>query len=402
MTNSSLQWSRIAGVTAVQGAITLAWVLYALYLPQLLTAMGLAPELAGTLLILEHAIEVVVEPIAGHLSDRAQWQFGSRFSLITPGIMLATAFFLGLPTVVIFGRSLAWLLPTVAVLWASAMALFRSPAIALLAKSAPPVQLPIAASVLTFIQQLINALRFTAYGWILSLGAGWAFAIGSFVLLGAAAFLRHTAPPEPPAPEAAAKSPIVWPIVLLTISIAIGLAWGLRFLFATLSLQFQALLGEDLGWGLLGFSVTLAIAALPAGHLARQWGNRWLMRTGAIATAVLTVGLAGMQAWVPVWLVCFLLMGSALSAVLNGAIPLVLTGFARDRSGLALGFYFGAFGGGMSFFDLWFKGLTPGMWRCALAGAVCLLGVAIAIIVWERLLPPEQKYAVAPEPPVVG
>ncbi len=63
----------------MQGAITLAWVIYALYLPQLLTSVGLTKDLASLLLILEHCLEAGIEPLVGHLSDLSQQRLGSRF-----------------------------------------------------------------------------------------------------------------------------------------------------------------------------------------------------------------------------------------------------------------------------------------------------------------------------------
>ncbi len=36
-------WRQVLGLTAVQGAITLAWVIYRLYLPDLLAQFGWSP-----------------------------------------------------------------------------------------------------------------------------------------------------------------------------------------------------------------------------------------------------------------------------------------------------------------------------------------------------------------------
>lgn len=396
-----IQWQRVTGVAAVQGSITLAWVIYALYLPQLLTEMGFAKELAGLLLMIEHALEVIIEPITGSLSDRAQWQLGTRFSIITPGIILASALFITLPTVVVFGKAVSWLLPVIAVLWASAMAIFRSPAITLLGKTAPPLELPLASSCLTLVQQLIGAFRFSVYGIILSLGPGWAFAIGSVVLLGAVAFLRWTAPPDVPEslmatqaraedPEQASPSPtssIPLPTAVLMMGLAVCLGWGLRFLFSSLGGQFALLLGgEQVGLGMLGFSLILALSALPAGKLATWLGNTLTMMGGAIATAVLAVSLVFLSQTV-LWVVGLVMMGFAFSTVLNGAVPLVLSAFPSDRSGLGLGLYFGAFGGGISFFDAIFKPLKTDVSFQATGASLALLLAVGCIAIAQKCIP---------------
>ncbi|NEO86086.1 MAG: SLC45 family MFS transporter [Spirulina sp. SIO3F2] len=403
-----IQWQRVAGVTAVQGSITLAWVIYALYLPQLLTEMGLAKELAGLLLMIEHALEVIIEPITGSLSDRAQWQLGTRFSIITPGTILTSALFIALPTVVVFGKAVPWLLPVIAVLWASAMAIFRSPAITLLGKAAPPLELPLASSCLTLVQQLIGSLRFSVYGIILSFGAGWAFAIGSLVLLGAVAFLRWTAPPEAPGslsvtqtvveefeqPNPSPTNPIKLPTTILMVGVAVGLGWGLRFLFAALGGQFAILLGgEQVGLGMLGFSLILALSALPAGRLATWLGNSLTMMSGAIATAILAVGLVFISQ-TALWVVGLVVMGFALSTVLNGSVPLVLSAFPSDRSGLGLGIYFGAFGGGISFFDAIFKPLkTDVIIQASGAGLALLLAFGCIAIARQFIASPATESA---------
>ncbi|MGB0560970.1 MAG: MFS transporter [Spirulinaceae cyanobacterium] len=388
-TPPKIQWQRVAGVTAIQGAITLGWVIYAMYLPQLLTEMGLAKELAGVLLMIERALEVIIEPITGSLSDRTQWQMGTRFPLITPGIILASALFISLPTLVVFGKPLPWLLPVIAVLWACAMAIFRSSAITLLGKAAPRPQLPLAASCLTLIQQLVGALRFSVYGIILSLGAGAAFAIGSFVLLGAAAFLRWTAPPEMPQGQGnTVKQPVRLPIAALLVGVAVGLGWSLRFTFASLGAHFTGLLGsEQVGVGMLGFSLILALSALPAGKLATRLGNTKMMIGAAIATALCAVGLM-VIAPTALWIVGLVGMGFALSAVLNGAVPLVLSTFPSDRSGLGLGLYFGAFGGSISFFDAIFKPLKLNLPNLVTGAGLSLIGVAVCIAIVEQLRQP--------------
>lgn len=395
--SSGIQWPRVAGVMAVQGAMTLAWVIYALYLPQLLTEMGLAKELAGTLLIIEHGLEMIIEPITGSLSDRAQWRLGTRFSIITPGIICASALFIAIPTVVIFGQSVKILLPIIAVLWASAMAIFRSPAIAILGKSAPTVQLPVAASFLTLIQQLVGALRFTVYGFILSLGAGFTFAIGSVVLLGAVAFLRWTVPPD--IPQVGESSPlrrhevIRLPIAILLIGVALGLGSGFRFTFAALGLHFQSFLeGDQVGWGMLGFSLVLALSALPAGKLATKLGNSVLMTCGAIATAVLMLGLVFLPVNT-VWTISLVVMGFFLSAVLNGSVPLVLSVSPRDRIGLGLGLYFGAFSGGLNFFDVVFKPLKVSVLTQATGASLALLLAAVCIAGTRQLTRPQNAIA---------
>ncbi|MEM9543995.1 MAG: MFS transporter [Cyanobacteria bacterium P01_E01_bin.42] len=383
MARDRVLWWRVGGIAAVQASITLTWVIYAFYLPQFLEQLGFAKELAIVLLTVEHALEAIIEPISGGMSDRAQRFMGTRFPFIALGVILASAFFIGLPAIAIFGSSSAivrYLFPIFAVAWASAMAIFRSPAVTLLAKTAPPVSLPLAASCLTLAQQVVGGLRFTAYGFIVGLGPAFAFAIGSFALLGGAAFLRFVTPPEAPQlEEKSTPKGLNLPTILAVIGTGIGIAWAFRFLFGTLGQVYGSFLDTNAGWAMTGFSLGMAICALPAGKLATKLGNTPAMLGGIggaiallLAVATLPVGTGVAIASVP--------LAFAFSLVLNGMVPFVLGLVPQTRSGLGIGLFFGGFSGAMSFFDGIFSKVT-GLPTTGIYGAIALAfaGTLIAL-----------------------
>ena len=361
MTQTNIQWRRLGGIVAVQGSVTLAWVVYSLYLPDLLVQLGFSKQLAGTLLILEHALEAIIEPIFGGLSDHSMQSMGTRFPWITLGVVLASACFITMPMIGLWVPPVSpwrWIFPLMAILWASAMAIFRSPVMALLRQATPQPKLPIAASCLTLVQQLIGAFRFTAYSWILSLGPLFTFAAGSVVLLGAAACLRRVTPPTLPQSTAKSLPSISAQILVVIIGTAVGIGWGLRFIFAVVAQILAAQVGEArVGWGMLGFSVLLALAAYPVGRLASKLGNAQALLAGLIITAILLRIIPSASSSL-ILAISLILMGFAFSAVLNGMLPLVLALVPRERSGLGMGVYFGAFGAAISFYDLVFIGLS--------------------------------------------
>ena len=356
MPQNSVQWTKLTGITAVQGALTLSWVIYALYLPKLLVELGFSATLAGKLLIIEHLLEIAIEPTFGLLSDRQNFNLGNRFLYIIIGVVLASSFFIALPIVTFFLSPTSqwrWLLPALAIIWASAMAIFRSPLLALLTKVAPQPQMPIAVSCLTLIQQLINSLRFSVYGLILSLGSLFTFAIGSFSLLIAATFLRRILPISVPQAQTQAKiSPISLPKIIAIIITAIAIGLGFRFLFTILPQIFTSYFGTDsVSQGMLIFSLLLAFIALPAGKLASQLGNIKTLIMGLIVTGI-SLYLISQSTSVIAMIIILLIMSCSFTMVLNGMIPFVLTIMPLDRAGFAIGTYFGSFGGTISFFDL--------------------------------------------------
>jgi len=398
MTQARIEWQRVGGITAVQGAITLAWVIYAFYLPELLVDLGFQRELALVLLNIEHILEVAIEPTFGSLSDRAQRRLGTRLPWIGLGVILAAVLLLLLPAIALLGSPgslLRALFPALAVAWAAAMATFRSPTVVLLDRAAPPPQLPLAAACLTLVQQLVGALRFTAYAFILSLGPLLTFAIGSLVLLAAAGVLRWVTPPEPPEPEPSQPLPgLNARAVVLFVGTAIALGWALRFSLAALGQTSVQWLGEDLGgWGMLGFSVLAALAALPAGKLASWWGNARAMAAGAAATGLLLLAVC----FAPSSLLAAIAavpLSFAFSLTLNSSVPFVLNLVPLERAGLGLGAYFGAFGGGLSFFDLFWTHITAQPER-AVGGAIAFVA-ASALVALSLRLPAAPSAAADP------
>lgn len=385
---ANFQWRRLGGIVAVQSAMTLAWVVYGMYLPDLLVQLGFAKGLAGTLLIVEHFLEVIIEPVFGGLSDRSQNNIGSRLPLIGMGVVLASAFFIGLPAIATFvpaASPLRWAFPVMAVLWASAMAMFRSPALSLLRQASPKVELPLAASFLTLFQQLIGALRFTAYGIVLSLGPLVTFAIGSIAFLGAAAVLRKVTPPTPKESVGEALPPLSPRKIIVVVGMAIGIALGIRFLFAELSQVLTGQIGEDrLSMGLLGFNLAMAAWAIPAGKLATKVGSGKAMFAGLVSTALLLGGVAVVGA--PVLLVfCLILMALSFTTVLNSMVPVVLSLVPDERSGLGVGTYFGAFGGALSLFALVFADVESLALKASL-GALCFAGAGVFLVLGKRVL----------------
>ena len=191
---SLILWRQVGGVAALQAAITLTWMIYRLYLPQLLAGFGFA-GFDRAIGILEDFLAFAIEPVAGWLSDKQRHWMGTRFPLIVIGTILSSVLFMAIPAVLIFGNPvspLRWILPGVIVAWAIAMAMFRSPAVSLLGQYSPQKQLPEAMSLLVLVGGSIGALKPVAGDFILSLGPAFTFAIGSFVLLAAVAFLATT------------------------------------------------------------------------------------------------------------------------------------------------------------------------------------------------------------------
>lgn len=356
----SILWVQVWALAGLQAAITLTWLVYNLYLPKLLTQFGFPPSLAASILVLETTLGMILEPVMGGLSDQSFRWVGSRFPLISAGVILASSLFIAIPCVVTFippTEVIKGILPLVLVAWALAMTIFRSPAISLLGKYATPKNLPLAASFLTLAGGIVGSFRDIGNTFILSLGPIFAFSIGSFVLLLAVFTLRFFAPPETPVNQEILKIPKIpkiseIPFAKLGLILVTGfsVAWGSRLLMdaigKTLKTQLQT---NNITTIMVGISLIMAFAALPAGFLATKIGNSQAMLAGICAT-ILSIILLNIGAHFLV----ILLALAGFSLIINGVIPFTL-GIVPERwAGLGIGIYFSEFSLAMSLFGFVF------------------------------------------------
>ncbi len=365
-----IRWRQVLSLAAVQGGMSLTWLAYGLYLPKLIEQVFAyspndAAQLTALILLIENAIAMVIEPVFGSLSDRFQQLYGSKIPFLGVGAIVATALFMGIPYVFLFGGANDFtriLLLGLAILWAFLMATFRAPALSLLGSFAPSTQLPLAACILTLVGGLVAALKPLATSFILSLGAPIVFAIASLAFVASVMNLRSAMKAMPKLQaETEALKPEAVPIRTIFTNIVIVL-----FVGATIGLGSRLLMGDviprivkaDLS-SLTGISVevlmgliliTQACLALITGQRSQFIDSRKLlvMSLGGIALGLglLAIGLGPIVAFA---VMLFMLL--CLSAVNNGMVPFALTMVPPSYSGLTVGLFFGGMSGANALFS---------------------------------------------------
>jgi Na+/melibiose symporter-like transporter len=393
-----VEWRLLLGLVAIQAAISIAWVVYNIYLPDLLKQFGFDPAFGLTLLVLENFIAAFMEPIMGGISDRLKQRLGSSVPLIVAGIILAAFFFMAIPVVVIFGNPESmtrWLLPGTMVIWATAMTIFRSPTIALLGRCVSAPNLPQAFSLLVVIGILVNALKPFAQQFILSLGAPFAFTISSLVFIATAALLRIAKARIPDlntlTPNNSHNSerqplrvvPQLFLIGLLGISIALVMRLAIGETLPRL-IQLEIAGANPKIW-MAAFALVLAIFSLVAGKLATKIGNELFMTIGCVG-GVLLLGLMLIVHGTIATVISIALLLACLSAANIGTIPLALTATTKARNGLGVGMYYGGAATTTSLFGLIFP--LPAeiitLSSSIMMAAIALIGSVILIAVISR------------------
>ncbi len=377
---AAIAWSRVFALAGMQGSIILSWVMYRLYLPDLFAQAGLAKSVVGSVLLFEVAIAFVLEPLMGYGSDQLRYWTGTRFPLILGAVLLTAVMFFALPPIARLGPIAQSVLPLAAVIWAMAMAAFRSPILVMLAQCAIASDLPYAAGVLMAVGALAGRLIPLANDFWLSCGVGVTFAIGSIVLLIAIAILRQTLPP--PAPSATTPprlNPRHLMITLLRmVAVAIGVVWSGALFGALITALYTGV--DQTPWlnahpaqvGIVG-----AISCLVAAALGQRFGMR---RVVTIAASIAIAAFLGRS--ISGTLAIGSLLTLAIVVVQNvinvGVIPLAIEVAPAGFGGVTIGMYFGTLGlagkmFGQLFGDL--SGASP--LGLAQAGALAIAIVAL-------------------------
>jgi Major Facilitator Superfamily len=352
-------WFSLCALASVSGLYTVSWMVYRVHLPGLLTKAGFVPTIAPTLLLIEALIALALEPLVGLFSDRLHRVKGTRFSLILFGAILSVLLFIAIPLLaqVPLGGTKGLML-AVLIAWAIATTLFRSPALALLRRYAPALRLPQAASVLTFAAGLAGSTTPFASGWVKSIGAMPAFALGAILLLLSVLWLqRQEHFPEIPKngdpfrENRGIASTQISPINL-------GAIFGLG-LATTLSVRLAVeLLPKVLKAQVPGVTpptfvgilfITMAIAAFPAGKFAVHKGNPLTLLLSIISAAI-GFGFMGLIHSPGMAMLLAIELGIALSLLTNSTLPWTLGLIPPHLTGLGVGLFFGGGGAATSLF----------------------------------------------------
>jgi MFS family permease len=338
----SLLWSGVAALASVYGAFTLSWMIYRVHLPAQMAQLGFSAQAAPLLLLVEALLTIAIEPIAGAFSDRLSRQQGTQFSLIAGSMVLASLLLVAIPLLASLPSVTGQWIVGLLLLWSIAMSGFRSPAVALLKRYSLAVDLPRAASLLTFAFGLAGAATPLASQFVLGLGAPVALTLAAVFIILSAIWLQRSNWVTRVSPEK--KSLSVESIALISgvrvfslgLLSTLALRLAVEALPKLLKVQIPGI-NPPLFVGLM--FISLAIAALPIGKFAVRYGNSRAMVLGTAVTALLLI-LIPLSKTVMIAAAISVGLGVGFSLILNGTLPFVLEQVPSERAGLGMGIFF--------------------------------------------------------------
>ncbi|MCP9800157.1 MFS transporter [Synechococcus sp. RedBA-s] len=380
--SSPIRWRLAWGVVVLQMALLLGWMIYRAYQPELLSSHGFS-QLLLPFALLPGLLGLVIEPLAGWLSDRRDPSARGRLLPVSVAVLVAGLIFLGVVGLLQQGIPAgSLLLPLLMVAWMVAVQSSASPALAVLREAAPLHQLPRVAALFTCAQGLLGALESPFTAAALRLGPALTFALGAAVLALGLAVLRRL-PPFPPSggkPPTTERVPPSQALHLLSLALAVGVVTGsLLTLLPRVSMA-----GAPASAERNVAAVVLIVSALVApwgGELASRWGKRRCLKLGLTAlAALLTLALLGPAVLLPVLLPP---LGLAHSLVVTSLTATALATLPASRTGLGAGLVLGGVGVAGTLLSLVFNGGGP-----VAAGpllAVVAVATALALVVGQRL-----------------
>lgn len=331
--------------------ISIIWPIFNNYVPIFLKEkFALSATAIGFVMTWDNYLNMFIQPIVGERSDRTRTRIRSRKPWMLVGAPLAAIFLIGIP----FADSVIVIM--FAILFTNvAMALFRSPTVALLGDLFPSNQRSTANGIINLMGGLGTIIAFLIGGVLYSLGRITPFVFGSVVMLAAigAVLLFIREPENPPEDEekdtkqgflsnlrevlkASDRSGLV---ILLAI-----LCWflGYNALETWISSfgKFELRIDEGMMSMLTAsMALTFIIFAVPSGLLATRFGRKRVIMVGIGGMVVLT--LYGFIVNNLIMLLMLLIPAGIFWALINvNSLPIVYDIGGDSRIGAFTGMYY--------------------------------------------------------------
>jgi MFS family permease len=324
---------------------TLCWTVYAIYLPRLAAAAGLAPGSVILLLMLDQAVFTVCDYATGIAADKVTRVLGRLGTWVAVATAFSCIAFLALPFVAVAGASL---FIAVTLIWTITSSALRAPPLMLLGKYAAKPSIPYLSSLAMLGYGIAGALAPYLAISLRNIDPRWPFAIASIVLvlttLGMISAERRLAQSQTREPDRKARafgSFTVAAAVFALGMIVLALGYQIHFALESAPLFLRFAQPADLQWLMPIFWVAFNVAMFPASVFTRRFGGYTVMGAAGLIGALAIAGTYVAQN-LEMLVVAQFIAGAAWGAILMSAFTVAFAIGENGGEGRMSGLLFSA------------------------------------------------------------
>jgi hypothetical protein len=333
----------------LQFVFTLGWTTYAIYLPQLVTAVGLPRSAVLWILMLDQAVFTATDFAMGVAADKVARVVGRLGTMVAAIAVVSGAAFIALPMIARGGEGLAAVFLIMTIVWTVTSSALRAPPLMLLGKYAARPAIPYLASLTLVGYGIAGALAPYLATALRELDPRFPFIIASLAVTATALALsrveRSLAASAAEADAIPSPEPVRNQRTLASVALFGGalllLALGFQIHTAVNSspLYLRFATPRDLDLLMPIFWVGFNVAMFPVSLLTKRMGGFRVMGGGALvgAAALMMAELAGNLGFLAV---AQLIAGAAWGALLMSAFAAAIALGSTGAEGRVLGLLF--------------------------------------------------------------
>lgn len=284
--------------------ISLIWSIYNSYMPIFLREYSLPLWLVGLVMTFDNIAGVTIQPWVGFISDRTRTRFGRRIPFMMVGAPFAAVFFALIPILHLNLRSMPLFIGAV-VLMNIAMAIFRTPTIALMPDITPSPLRSKANGIINLMGGLGTVAAFAGGAVLYNMNKGLPFYVGAVLLLVATTIVvRVIREPQQYEEEESQQHTGVLRTIrdIVTSQEKSGLfillaifTWFIGYnsietFWTTYGKEFLDISESRASMMLTATALSFLIFAVPAGYIATRFGRRRTILAGLGIMIVLVLG----------------------------------------------------------------------------------------------------------------
>ena len=283
--------------------ISLIWSVYNSYMPIFLREYSLPLWLVGLIMTFDNIAGIAIQPYVGFLSDHTRTRFGRRMPYLMIGAPIAALFFALIPVFHVASRAFP-LLMGATIIMNIAMAIFRTPTVALMPDITPSPLRSKANGIINFMGGLGTTAAFLGGAFLYRMNRGLPFYVAAGLMLLATAIVLLVIREPKVHEETREEHPSVLSTVrdiitskeksALFIFLAI-FTWfvgynAIETFWTTYGKEFLGISESSAAAMLVFVSGTFLVFALPAGFIATRFGRKRTILAGLTIMIVFILG----------------------------------------------------------------------------------------------------------------